>query len=126
MERLVQPIKNSKRNLTCDNWFSSIPLARKLLTDYQLTFLGTIRKNKRELPLEFTQPTDRPLQSSMFAFDKNITLVSYIPKKRKNVLLISTLHHDDKIDEETGRPDMILDYNSTKGGVDTLEKMCAS
>nr|CAI5852320.1 unnamed protein product [Callosobruchus analis] len=40
----------------------------------------------------------------MFAFTKDITLVSHIPKK----------------------PDMIIDYNGTKGGVDTLDKMCAA
>nr|CAI5870253.1 unnamed protein product [Callosobruchus analis] len=126
VERLVEPLRNSKRSITCDNWFTSIPLAQKLLSEYKLTFLGTTRKNKRELPLEFSNPTKRPLGSSMFAFTKDITLVSHIPKKNKNVLMLSTLHHDDRIDLESGKPDMIIDYNGTKGGVDTLDKMCAA
>lgn len=126
VQRLVEPIRYSKRNVTCDNWFTSIPLVRTLFTDFTLTFLGTIRKNKRELPLELSNPNQRPIGSSMFAYDKNITLVSYIPKKNKNVLMISTLHHDSKIHEQTGKPEMIIDYNDSKGGVDTLDKMCAA
>ncbi|XP_023312582.1 piggyBac transposable element-derived protein 4-like, partial [Anoplophora glabripennis] len=126
VQRLVEPIRDSKRNITCDNWFTSIPLIRTLYNDYKLTFLGTIRKNKRELPPEISNPTTRPIGSSMFAYNDYITLVSYIPKKKKNVLLLSTLHHDDKTDRQTGKPEMIMDYNDTKGGVDTLDKMCAA
>lgn len=83
VKRLVEPIRNSKRNVTCDNWFTSIPLINTLYNDYQLTFLGTIRKNKRELPPEISNPITRPIGSSMFCYNKNITLVSYIPKRKK-------------------------------------------
>lgn len=82
VQRLVEPLRNSRRNVTCDNWFTSIPLVRNLYSDYKLTFLGTIRKNKREIPLELSNPVRRPIGTSMFAFDKTLTLVSYIPKKK--------------------------------------------
>lgn len=126
VQRMCKSIKGSGRNVTCDNWFSGIDLVKCLLQDYGLTFLGTIRKNKRELPIEFSCPSKRPVASSMFAFHKDITLVSYIPKQSKNVLLVSSTHHDDNVDQETGKPEMILDYNATKGGVDTLDKLCAT
>lgn len=57
---------------------------------------------------------------------RDMTIVSYIPKRNKNVLLISSLHHDDMIDAETKKPEMIIDYIGTKGGVDRLDKMCAA
>ena len=41
----------------------------------------------------------------MFGFREKLTLVSYIPKrksKKKNVVLISSMHQDKKIDEATG------------------------
>ena len=38
---------------------------------------------------------------------------------------MSTLHSDHKIDPISGKPQIILDYNKTKGGVDTLDQMCA-
>lgn len=57
-----------------------------------------------------------------------MTLVSYMPdsKKKKNVVLFSSMHHDDKIDPESGdkkKPDIITFYNSTKGGVDMVDQM---
>ena len=47
----------------------------------------------------------------------------------KLVLLLSSMHNDDKIDESTGdekKPEMITCYNKTKGGVDVVDKLCAS
>ena len=56
-----------------------------------------------------------------------MTLVSYVLqiKKKKNVLF-SSMHHDDKIDPESGdikKPEIITFYNSTKGGVDMVDQM---
>jgi hypothetical protein len=52
-----------------------------------------------------------------------------VPKTRKNVLLLSTLHNDGKIDDTAGdakKPEMITFYNSTKGGKDVVDEMCAT
>lgn len=35
------------------------------------------------------------------------------------------MHKDDAINETSGKPDMIEMYNSSKGGVDTVDKLCA-
>ena len=34
------------------------------------------------------------------------------------------MHDDEKINEVTGKPKVTMDYNKTKGGVDTIDKMC--
>jgi hypothetical protein len=63
----------------------------------------------------------------MFGFNSTTTIVSYIPKKNKNVILLSTMHHDGKIDADTGdkqKPHIVTFYNSTKGGVDTADELC--
>ncbi|KAJ8943576.1 hypothetical protein NQ314_009701 [Rhamnusium bicolor] len=44
VERLCEPIKDSGRNLTIDNWFTSVPLVEKLYKEYTLTVIGTIQK----------------------------------------------------------------------------------
>ncbi|XP_066260450.1 piggyBac transposable element-derived protein 4-like [Euwallacea similis] len=124
--KLCDSIKGTGRNITVDNWFTSMELLQTLKKDFNLTLIGTIRKNKRELPQEFTRPINRLNLSSMFAFHNHATLVSFIPKKNKNVLLVSSTHHDDKIDENTGKPEIILDYNATKGEVDCVDKLCAA
>lgn len=51
--------------------------------------------------------------------------VSYIPKRGKNVLLISTRHWEAEVTEgEKKKPEMIMFYNKHKGGVDNLDKVC--
>jgi hypothetical protein len=129
--RLISDISGSARNVTIDNWYTSIPLVESLLRDHKLTTVGTLRKNKREIPPEFLVTKNRPLVDSMFGFGESLTLVSYVPKskkqnKKKNVLLVSSMHHDDKIDQATGddkKPEIITFYNSTKGGVDVVDMM---
>ena len=46
--------------------------------------------------------------------------MSFVPKKSKSVLLVSTMHHDDKIDDQTGKPDITLYCNQTKEAVDQM------
>lgn len=41
---LLEPIHNTRRNVTCDDWFTSIPICDKLRKEYGLTLVGTVRK----------------------------------------------------------------------------------
>jgi len=68
--------------------------------------VATIRRNKPDIPAELTVKTGRSEKSSLFAFDDKLTLVSYVPRKGKNVtlLVLSTMHHDDKIEGEDNKP----------------------
>lgn len=34
------------------------------------------------------------------------------------------MHNDAKINDETGKPEIIMDYNATKAGIDAVDKMC--
>ncbi|XP_072398000.1 uncharacterized protein [Diabrotica undecimpunctata] len=114
---------NSGRNLICDNWFTSVPLAEELKKK-KITLVGTIRKNKRDIPEIFVATKERPIRSSLFAFGRECSLVSYVPKTNKNVLLLLTLHEYDEIDEESGeacKPAVVTFYNQTKSGVDSVD-----
>lgn len=126
VKKLVESIKGSGRNVTYDNWFSSVPLADELLKDYQLTSIGTLRKNKREIPPSFLPNKNKRPLTSQFAFDQQKTLVSFTPHKNKSVILLSTMHYKEEINLQTSKPVIIHDYNSTKGGVDTFDKMMHS
>lgn len=121
---LTQDIQKSGRNITCDNFFTSIGLARKLLSR-QLTIVGTIRRNRKELPSEFVTVKDREVYSTLFGFQDDSMIVSYCPKKGKIVTLLSTMHSEPDIDHsnEKKKPEVILAYNATKGGVDTMDQM---
>ncbi|XP_055910852.1 piggyBac transposable element-derived protein 4-like [Eupeodes corollae] len=127
------------RNLTVDNFFTSVNLALKLL-DKKITLLGTIRKNKRDIPKPFVvkellneydipikinnKKQYRPLYSSLCGFSEKMALVSYVPTPRKQVVLLSTQHIVEKaVFGPQNKPLMILDYNRTKGGVDVFDQM---
>ena len=49
--------------------------------------------------------------------------MSYVPKKNRAVILLSTMHHDNKVSDDDSKPDIILHYNSTKSGVDNLDHL---
>ena len=52
VDRLIEEYKNSNRNLTTDNWYTSVPLAKSLLAN-GITLVGTMKSNKKEIPSEF-------------------------------------------------------------------------
>ena len=83
-----------------------------------------MRKNRRELPCKFATGKRRSVGSSLFGFSDRQTLMSHVPKKNKAVVLLSTMQNDNKVDEETGLPKMILDYNATKAAVDRVDQLC--
>ncbi|XP_032367173.1 piggyBac transposable element-derived protein 4-like [Etheostoma spectabile] len=114
-----------QRNVTCDNFFTSYALAQRLLAERPLTVVGTMRKNKPELPGALLATKGRAVFSSMFAFTPTAALVSYVPKRNRNVVLLSTLHTgDERVSaDRQAEPDIILHYNRTKGGVDNLDKL---
>lgn len=129
VKRLIEPISGSGRHLTTDNWYGSVPLAEDLIQDHKMTLLSTIRKNKKEIPPAFINGRIREECSSLFAYQPNITLLSYVPRKNKVVLLISSLHYSDTIDPESGdkkKPEILTCYNKYKGGVDTVDQMKAA
>ncbi|XP_031594040.1 piggyBac transposable element-derived protein 4-like [Oreochromis aureus] len=109
--------------ITCDNFFTSYALAEELLKR-KLALVGTIRQYKPEIPPALRQARGREIYSSIFAFTKKHTLVSYIPRRGKNVLLLSTKHRSpDVTDGDKRKPVIIEEYNRCKGGVDNLDKV---
>ena len=115
--QLTEKYYNSCRNITADNFFSSYSLVSQLLSK-KLTYVGTVRKNKKFLPLEFHTHCSRPMVSSVFGFQENISIVSYTPKVRKSVIFISSLPYEPILAEsEPFKPEILQFYNQTKGGL---------
>lgn len=121
--KLCQPYFGTNRHVTYDNYFGSFELSKTLLKN-KLTSLATIKKNKTFVPASFLPNKLRKIRSSLFGFKRKATLVSYVPKQSKSVVLLSTMHSTGEIDNtEQQKPKIILDYNNTKGGVDTFDQM---
>lgn len=81
---------------------------------------------KREIPSEFQPQKHRKAESALFGFTKQITMCLYVPKKNRAVILVSSMHHNNDVDEDTKKPEIILYYNATKGGVDEADKKCSN
>lgn len=124
VKTLAQTVQGSGRNITMDNYFTSRSVGLDLLR-IKITVVGTMKHNRREIPQVIKDVSDRDVHSSRFCFTEDATLVSYVPKKKKNVILLSTMHHDCTVDADhmKRKPEMISFYNSTKGGVDQMDQM---
>ena len=68
----------------------SLNLGRKLLQKNP-TVVGTIRKNRKELPALFVDEKGREVYSTFYGFQNNVTIICYCSKKRKVVPLPSTM-----------------------------------
>lgn len=84
-----------------------------------------MRKNRKDLLKILLDIKSRAVYTSHFLFTTDLTLVSYITKPRKFVILLSSTHHEHEIanENEKFKPDIILAYNKTKSGVDVLDKL---
>lgn len=82
--------------------------------------MGTIRKNKSEIPPQLSNAKGRKLNSAIFCFNGSFSLTSFVPKKDKLVLMLST--DDISIETEDGKPVSITQYNKEKNGFDGLDK----
>ncbi|XP_067142487.1 LOW QUALITY PROTEIN: piggyBac transposable element-derived protein 4-like [Centruroides vittatus] len=127
VKKITSILHGTNRNITMDNWFTSVSLADELLkSPYNLTLVGTLRSNKREIPEKLKNSKLCAFGTSIFCYDGNKTLVSYKAKSNKIVYVLSTTHDQPNINENTGKPQIIHFYNSTKGTVDTVDQMCSN
>lgn len=89
---LMEPFTGCGRAVTTDNFFTSKSLATQLLAK-KTTLVGTIRSNKRELPIIAKQKKDdmKRFSSKIFTTD-NCTLTIYKSKKKKYFYLVLSIN----------------------------------
>lgn len=122
--KLIDPYIGCGRTVTTDNFFTSLPLATKLLTK-RTSLVGTMRQNKRELPKLAKSKKDNVSRFStvLYKTDK-CTLTIYKSKPNKKVLVLSSKHKSVKIEKDGKRlPETVTLYNNTKFGVDVTDQM---
>lgn len=76
-----------------------------------------MKRNETETPPEFLPAKTRPEKPSLNGFTKDTTLLSHIPKKRKPVILVISMHNND-----LGKTKISKFYNFTKSDVGEIEK----
>ena len=113
------------RDIYVDRYFTFHGLVCNLL-EKNLTLVGTIMANRREVPSQFKTGRGREVKSTKTLYDHaiKILLLSYVPKRNKNVLMMLSSHSFISITDCHSKPTVITDYNKHKGGVDTLDENC--
>ena len=96
---LMAPLQGSGRNVSMDNLFTSVPVARTLL-QHHLTVVGIMKKCKGGSPVCMKAAKSQQRKTSVLGFIDQLTTVSYVPKKNKAVVLLSTMHHGISIVEK--------------------------
>jgi hypothetical protein len=125
--KLMHPFLNKGYNVTCDNFFTSLSLAKELEKN-RTTLVGTLRSNRKEVPASLLQE-ERKVErySSQFLLneDEKVSLTAYKCKPSKYVFLLSSVHNSCSIGEPPKKkPETVVYYNHTKSGVDAADQMC--
>lgn len=116
-----KPFLCKGRNITGDNYFSSLRLCERLIVN-QTTYVGTMRQNKRDVPPLSKSTVGRSRGDSVHFYTSGATLCSFWDKGSKPVLIISSQHGHQE-NRSDAKPDIVTFYNSTKAGVDNLDKL---
>lgn len=122
---LCEDLLNRGHTLFTDNWYTSLPLARQLLGK-ETHLVGTVRKNRRGLPLEITKAKLKRGDYRAAESIDGITILRW--KDKRDVFLMSTKHNDRFVEvQKRGKiirkPKVVLDYNRVKGAVDLSDQL---
>ncbi|XP_054718548.1 piggyBac transposable element-derived protein 4-like [Uloborus diversus] len=120
---LIKPFENKGRNVTTDNYFTTLNLA-KILKEKKTSLIGTVKRNRREVPT-IVKKMKTPLHETTLLKHDDITMTVYQGKQKKNVILLSSLHPTVHIGTNNKKmlPETVSFYNTTKCGVDVADQM---
>lgn len=120
--RLSNDLLNTGRNITADNYFTSIPFPHKLLNK-RTTLVDTLGKKKREIPPLFLNTRIWSKPSNIFGFHNNKILLYHIPNEKKR--MFSRWGHITALIQtgSNAKSEIITYYNKTKGRVDVVYRL---
>ena len=120
--KLAEPFLNEGRNITCDNFFASVALAKSLKSK-KTSIMGTVNKIRRELP-KAIKTIKLPLYSTRMFKNEELTLTVYQGKPSKNVLVLSSVHRSIAISDTPKKlPESVPYYNKAKSGVGNIDQV---
>ena len=73
VKKLVEPLHNSRRNITCDRYFTGVEMTETLKSN-NLTVVGTVMRNRKHLPVKLTKKAGLLAGSTLFAFKDDFTM----------------------------------------------------
>jgi hypothetical protein len=119
---LCQCLKGTSANITGDNYFTSSSLVDNL-AKLGLTYVGTLRSNRRDVPPAARSIKGRQKGDVKFFYTAGHFLCSFWDKKRQPVLLLDSFAKVGRVSAGNQKPDSVEFYNQTKSGVDVVDKL---
>lgn len=124
--QLMDGYLDAGRTLCTDNFYTSVPLANKLL-ERKTHLVGTLRKNRKFLPNDVTSA--RLNVGDTIARQNNDGIVQKW-RERRDVLTLSTKHDHSMVTFSRRRgavrkPVMVMYYNKNKQGVDVSDQLAS-
>ena len=110
---LTDCLNKTNRNITTDNYYTSISLAKEL-KECGVTLIGTMKKNKTCIPKLFLEAAKEG--AIHYGFDHENDFYYQI---------LSTMHLEEMKIEPNGKEEINDFYNQTKGGVDSHDHKCS-
>ncbi|XP_073511475.1 uncharacterized protein [Phyllobates terribilis] len=107
--KLLDPFLKKGRNVTTNNYFTSVKLAKQLKSK-GTTIVGTLNKIRREVPKEIKSMKEELYNTKVFRNEDNFTLTVYQGKPNKKVVILSSVH-----------PDVVVTSDSAKKTPETYE-----
>lgn len=127
--KLLESLDSSEgRILYADNFYSSIPLVRRLYKK-KIMYCGTLRKNRKGIPKSFAKKVKKfevhieestPVRILQWVDKRPVYMISSDPSHEG--VVIDTGKRNTK-GEAIKKPKSILDYNKAKKGVDLSDQM---
>lgn len=137
VKRLLRGYEDKGYTVFIDSFFSSVPLVEDLYKK-GITAVGTIRKDRKGLPLELKQKkvkkgdassVYKTISSAPGLNDGTLTVTKFNDRKEVTLLstrfsgeVISTGKRDRRTGEEIQKPKMVHEYNQHMNGVDTFDQ----
>ncbi|XP_068122221.1 piggyBac transposable element-derived protein 4-like [Hyperolius riggenbachi] len=121
---LAEPLLDKGYCVTTDNFYSS-PELFKILIKRRTDAYGTVRPNRREMPTSFGKQKLKPGDIAAWQKGKMLALRW---RDKKDVCLLSTVHDTSTVPTKTRagkeiqKPQVVVDYNLTMGGVDRADQ----
>jgi len=124
---LSNPFLNAGRTIVTDNFYTSLPLANELLKN-NTHLIGTLRSNRIRLP-EIFKTKLRPGEIIGRENINGIVVAKWHDKR--DVSMMSTRHNINMVgtgkknrkNESIFKPQIILDYNAGKAGIDLSDQL---
>ncbi|CAF4660304.1 unnamed protein product, partial [Rotaria sp. Silwood2] len=127
---LLDDLEGCYRTVVVGNFFTSIPLAKRLL-EHDTYLMGTLRSNRAGSGSEVAQKNFRRGEVYGLQNKEGVKLIRW--KDKKNVLMISTRPSDSATLIDTGninsknerimKPQVVLDYNEGRIGTDLSDQL---